>query len=102
MLGARYLDFSPDSNICLNPFTNIIEPDEEVNVIATVFAQMAYANSNKGCEDVEETNLFYWAVQWAWKQKGQDADVNTVWDFMKKFPTGPGMDNIKNLRPTQI
>jgi len=95
MLGARYLDFSPDSNICLNPFTNIIEPDEEVNVIATVFAQMAYANSNKGCEDVEEIDLFYWAVQWAWKQKGQDADVNTVWDFMKKFPTGPGMEQHK-------
>ncbi|MBU3984777.1 MAG: TraC family protein [Proteobacteria bacterium] len=95
MLGARYLDFSPDTKICLNPFTNIIEPEEELAAVATVFAQMAYANSNKGCEDVEETNLFYWAVHWAWNQKGQAADANTVWEFMKLFPNGPGMEQHK-------
>jgi len=95
MLGARYLDFSPDSNICLNPFTNIIEPEEELSAIATVFAQMAYANSKTGCEDIEEINLFYWAVNWAWHQKGQAADANTVWEFMKLFPTGPGMEQHK-------
>jgi len=26
MLGANFLDFHPDSNICLNPFTHIIDP----------------------------------------------------------------------------
>lgn len=95
MLGARYLDFSPDSDICLNPFTNIIEPEEELNAIATVFAQMAYANAKTGCDDVEEINLFYWAVNWAWHQKGQDADANTVVEFMKVFPNGPGMEHYK-------
>jgi conjugal transfer ATP-binding protein TraC len=92
MLGTRYLDFSPDSDICLNPFTNIIEPEEELSAIATVFAQMAYANSKTGCEDIEEINLFYWAVNWAWHQKGQAADADTVWEFMKLFPAGPGME----------
>ncbi len=95
MLGARYLDFSPDSTICLNPFTNVIEPQEELPAISTVFAQMAYANSSKGCEDVEELNLFYWAVDWAWKEKGQDADANTVVEFFKLFPNGPNMEQHK-------
>jgi len=92
MLGARYLDFGPDTNICLNPFTNILEPDEELTAVAAVFAQMAYSNSIKGCEDVEERSMFDNAVRWAWEQKGQAADVDTVWEFLKLFPRGPGME----------
>jgi conjugal transfer ATP-binding protein TraC len=95
MLGARYLDFSPDIQICLNPFTNILEPEEELKAVAAVFAQMAYANSSTGCEDVEERSMFDSAVRWAWDQKGQAADTDTVWEFMKLFPSGPGMEMFK-------
>lgn len=92
MLGARYLDFGPDINICLNPFTHIKEPDEELKSVAAVFAQMAYANSDREkCNDTE-MNLIRNAVRWSWKQKGQEADADTVYEFLMKFPDAPGSD----------
>ena len=40
MMGANYLDFQAGTTICLNPFTHIIEPDEELASVSAVFAQM--------------------------------------------------------------
>jgi conjugal transfer ATP-binding protein TraC len=92
MLGARYLDFQPDINICLNPFTFIREPEEELKSVAAVFAQMAYSNSDtKKCDDTE-MNLVRNAVRWAWQRKGQQADSDTVYEFLMKFPNAPGSD----------
>lgn len=92
MLGAKYLDFQPDINICLNPFTHIKEPDEELKSVAAVFAQMAYSNSDREkCNDTE-MNLIRNAVRWAWKQKGQGADADTVYEFLMKFPNAPESD----------
>jgi conjugal transfer ATP-binding protein TraC len=92
MLGARYLDFQPDINICLNPFTFIREPEEELKSVAAVFAQMAYSNSDtKKCDDTE-MNLVRNAVRWAWQRKGQQADSDTVYEFLMKFPNAPESD----------
>lgn len=92
MLGARYLDFQPDIDICLNPFTNIREPEEELKSVAAVFAQMAYSNSDsKKCDDTE-MNLIRNAVRWAWQQREQKADSDTVYEFLMKFPDVPGAD----------
>ena len=92
MLGARYLDFQPDINISLNPFTYIREPEEELKSVAAVFAQMAYSNSDSDKCDDTEMNLVRNAVRWAWQQKGQQADSDTVYEFLMKFPDAPGSD----------
>ena len=34
MFDARFLDFQPDTHICLNPFTSIREPEEELKSVA--------------------------------------------------------------------
>lgn len=92
MFGARYLDFQAETNVCLNPFTNIVEPAEELKSVAAVFAQMAYSNSDSGKCDDTEMNLVRNAVRWAWQQRGQDADADTVYLFLMKFPDLPGTD----------
>lgn len=86
MLGARYLDFQADTEVCLNPFTYILEPDEELKSVAAVFAQMAYSNSDMDRCDDTEMNLIRNAVRWAWQVKGQEADADTVYTFLMKFP----------------
>ncbi len=92
MLGAKYLDFEPDTEICLNPFTHIREPEEELKSVTAVFAQMAYSNSDsKKCDDTE-MNLIRNAVRWAWQQRGQQADADTVYEFLITFPKVPGAD----------
>jgi len=90
MFGARFLDFQPDTHICLNPFTSIREPEEELKSVAAVFAQMAYSNSDSAKCDDTEMNLIRNGVRWAWQQKGQDADADTVYEFLMKFPEAPG------------
>jgi conjugal transfer ATP-binding protein TraC len=92
MLGGVYLDFQKETKICLNPFTNIIEPDEELAAVSAVFAQMTKANSStEKCTPTEE-NLIKAAVRWAWDQKGHEADADTVYEFLHLFPELPGTD----------
>lgn len=101
MLGARYLDFQADTDVCLNPFTHIIEPDEELKSVAAVFAQMAYSNSDTGACDDTEMNLIRNAVRWAWQEKGKNADSDDVYAFLMQFPHAPNAhleelaDNLK-------
>jgi len=101
MLGARYLDFSPEIKICLNPFTNIQEPEEELKSVIAVFAQMAYANAEtEKCSDVEYSMLQR-AVRWAWDTKGQNADADTVYEYLIKFPNVPNanLDDMQGDTP---
>lgn len=86
MLGARYLDFNPDIDICLNPFTHIQDAGEELKSVVAVFAQMAYSNSDTDKPNDTEMNLLRNAVRWAWQRKGNEADSDTVYEFLTKFP----------------
>jgi conjugal transfer ATP-binding protein TraC len=92
MLGARYLDFQSGTTVCLNPFTSIQEPEEELKSVTAVFAQMAYSNSDTDKCDDTELNMIRNAVRWAWQQKGQGADADTVYAFLAKFPEVPAAD----------
>jgi len=85
MMGAKYLDFQPGTTICLNPFTHIIEPDEELASVSAVFAQMVYANSDTEKCTATEENLIKKAVRWAWDEKDQGADSDTVYNYLKTF-----------------
>ena len=92
ILGARYLDFQPGTTVCLNPFSNIEEPEEELKSVTAVFAQMAYSNSDTDRCDDTELNMVRNAVRWAWQQCGQAADADTVYDFLARFPDVPDAD----------
>ncbi len=92
MLGARYLDFRPDTDICLNPFTHIENHEQELEAIVAVFAQMAYSNSATAAPDDIEINLLRNAVRWAWQQEGNEADADTVYAFLSQFPEVSGLE----------
>ena len=100
MLGARYLDFQAETNICLNPFTHIMEPDKELKSVVAVFAQMAYSNSDTAKCDDTELNLIRNGVRWAWQEKGQKADADTVYEFLLKFPDVPNA-NLEEMADNQ-
>ena len=60
--------------------------------MAAVFAQMAYSNSDDSRPDDTEMNLIRNAVRWAWQQKGNEADADTVYEFLSRFPDVPDSD----------
>ena len=84
--GARFLDFTPQANISLNPFTFIQEPDEELKSVGAVIAQMAFANSPRQAPTDIQVQLIQDAVRWAWKTLGPAANVDTVHAFLDDYP----------------
>ncbi|MDQ5988244.1 MAG: Protein TraC [Syntrophus sp. SKADARSKE-3] len=88
MFGARFLDFRSDSDMCLNPFTTVIDPAQELNIIAALVLQMVYSSTDVIPDATAETamTLIKTAVQWAWETKGTDACIDTVHEYLSKFP----------------
>ena len=90
MLGARYLDFSPETKISLNPFTNIDDPANELLAIVPLIMQMAYLDDSdtKDRKSIEK-HVIRDAVEWAYKTKGNDADLDDVYLYLAKIPALP-------------
>lgn len=84
--GARFLDFTPQATLSLNPFTFIQEPDEELKSVGAVIAQMAFANSPRQVPTDIQVQLIQDAVRWAWKTMGAEANVDTVHAFLYDYP----------------
>jgi conjugal transfer ATP-binding protein TraC len=90
MLGARYLDFSPDTKICLNPFTNIDDPENELLAIVPLIMQMAYLDDSdtKDRKSIEK-HVVRDAIEWAFADKGNEADIDDVYHYLAKIPDLP-------------
>jgi conjugal transfer ATP-binding protein TraC len=84
LFGARYLDFTEYSQDCLNPFTNIIDPEFDIPVIAPIVAQMVFS-TGKTIPSETEMTLIKQAVRWAWQQEGNDAGIDTVYEYLFNF-----------------
>lgn len=89
MLGAKFLDFFPNNPISLNPFTNIINPSEELSPIVDIVALMAFASNPTEQVSTIEKNLLRSAVRWAWATAGNGADTGLVHKFLVEFPANP-------------
>jgi len=88
MSGARYMDFTEYSAICINPFSTIIRIEEDVSILADIVLQMIYSSTSTVPHDTAETNMtsIKNAVQWAFEEEGRDADINHVYEFLNTFP----------------
>lgn len=83
--NGMFIEFTKDSNICLNPFTNIIEPDEDIPMIASIVSQMAFSSGNSSPDESEST-LIRNACKWAYETYGTDANVDNVIEYLQVFP----------------
>lgn len=89
LCNARYMDFSSESALCINPFTNAIDPEIDLPVIGSLVAQMAYSQSDDKPDETENT-LIKNAVLWAYENEGTDATVDTVYEYLKAYPAYGG------------
>jgi len=85
MFGAKYIDFGSDIPICLNPFSFVREPEYDLPVITPVLAQMVYTAEKREPSQTEATILQN-AVQWAYNEEGNDASIDTVYEYLNSFP----------------
>ncbi len=93
MFKGRYLDFKESEKICLNPFTNVSRKNEEdlqgdLSVIAPIVLQMIYSVTGAPPPESAETamTLIKSAVKWAWDTEGNDAKIDTVFEYLRRFP----------------
>jgi len=99
MFGGRYLEFSPESNIVINPFASIVDPEYDVPVVAQVLTLMCSAVSERLPEEISlETayNMIQLAVREVLRgaeEKGIPYNQVTIDDvyyvlshFMEYFP----------------
>lgn len=66
MFGGRYLEFSPESQIVLNPFASIHDPDFDIPVLVSALTNMVTAVTGKLPAEVSEEsayNVMYLAVR---------------------------------------
>ena len=98
--GARFLDFAPGNDICLNPFTNISDNPEEpedtegdLMAIPGVVAQMCYS-TGEGSPSTTDMTLIEYAVRWAFNKHGRAAGTDEVREYLANFrqyaPDGSG------------
>ena len=85
---GRFLDFSPESNLCMNPFTYVQEPESDLPPIVSLLHTMIYsATSTVPFANAEtEMTILKAAARWAWKEAGNDADVNSIYEYLAKYP----------------
>jgi len=86
LFDGKFIEFTEDSNICLNPFTNIFaeEINHELYAITKIILQMIYSFTDESSSETE-ASLVKAAVRWAYEKEGREADINTVYDGLVNY-----------------
>jgi len=75
LLGGEFIEFSPDSPICLNPFTHITDIDESILMLKPLIANMA--RPVRGATE-EELASIEQAIKGAYEKYGNDSTITSV------------------------
>lgn len=93
MFGARFIDFTPSSDICLNPFTNIRQTNTEdtqgdLQAIVSIVMQMAFSATDIIPEEFAELSytICKYAVRWVWSNYNVSGDIDKVIYYLQRFP----------------
>lgn len=80
-LGGDFIEFSPDKNICMNPFPIIRSYKEEEDMLVGLLRVMAAPND--GLSDFQISALKSELGE-AWEQKGHELGIDFLADSLKK------------------
>lgn len=95
-LNAEFWSFSENSNICLNPFTNVVDIDDEMDLLSALLAKMAAPND--GLDDYRMARLQE-AIKAVWSNKGNRMTVSDVAQWMDRQSDERITDIAKMLHP---
>lgn len=92
MVGGRYLDFKKDTDICINPFSGIVDPEEDLTAIALIVLQMVYSSTESADITEDEHSLAKYAVEWAYNHSGNEANLDLVHEYLETYPEQAGVN----------
>lgn len=74
-VDGEYIQFSDDSGLCLNPFTNITDIDDEMDLLKAMLSKMAARIH--GLDDYQ-TSVLAQAIKGVWSHYGNSSSVTAV------------------------
>lgn len=81
MVGGEFIEFSPESDICLNPFTHVEDLDEEMDVLKATLAKMAAPED--GLSD-HLLSILEQAIASVWQKYGSSATPAAVGEWLQE------------------
>lgn len=81
MLGGTFIEFIPDKKISLNPFTFIKDFESSLGMLKPLLVVMARPNANASDEEMSYLEK---ALKAAWDEKGNDASITTVAQWLSR------------------
>ncbi|QKE37375.1 type IV secretion system protein TraC [Ferrovum myxofaciens] len=83
VVGGQFIEFSDESNICLNPFTFVQDIEEEMDMLKAVFAKMAAPEA--GLDDFRMSVLEQ-AIKATWDHYTSNSSVSEVANWCTAQP----------------
>jgi conjugal transfer ATP-binding protein TraC len=84
ILKGVFVNFSKSSGIVLNPFSHVVDINDDGPVIAAIVGQMVYSGSNK-VPDETEKSIIKNAVRYAYENYGPEANIDSVYEYLTGF-----------------
>lgn len=78
LVDGEYLQFRDESGLCLNPFTHIIDIDDEMDLLKAMLSKMAAPK--KGLNDYQ-TSMLVQAIKGTWSHYGTQSSITAVADW---------------------
>ncbi|MBF0121638.1 MAG: TraC family protein [Desulfobacterales bacterium] len=82
ILKGRYISFTKNADIILNPFTNIENIDENIETVSAIICQMTYSSSLQAPSETEQT-LIKNAIRNSFEYYGNDCDIDKIYEYLK-------------------
>lgn len=98
VLNGNFINFAKDSNIVLNPFTNVVDIDDDIGSLSAIVAQMIYSTTQEVPDETEMT-LIKSAIYWAYEKFANEADIDKIYKYLNKYPKYTGTDDLLKSNP---
>lgn len=98
MLGGQVVQFGPRASICLNPFSAVVDIDEDMRLLKPMFTQMIAPHS--GLSDLQRAQLEQ-AIKQAWHERSNQATPADVQAQLARLGKNDAriMDMVAMLHP---
>lgn len=93
LLQGAFIEFGAASNLCLNPFSNIVDIDEEVGLIQAIVEKMAAPED--GLDDYCRSRIEE-AVKAVWGRMGKASTISDLAEYMLGMDE-PRVNDIGNM-----
>lgn len=93
-LNGEFIEFTPEKPICLNPFSNITDIDEDLEMLKPLLGQMI--SPSQPLQDFERAQIEK-ALRSVWNTYGTDSSITDIAEYFLKQADSVGDPRIRDM-----